>query len=275
MTSPTVYQDETYLKDDQYQTSNNLKARADLHRRFSTSPHKWMPWVFEHLLLQPGDHILECGCGPAWLWRENLQRIPVNCHITLTDLSPGMVAEAEAALKESGPAFIFQTANIQSLPFTDDSFDVIVANHMLYHVPDLDQALQEVRRVLRPNGRFYAATNGREHMQEITDLGQKLFPNLQSATVGSRLHPAQLAFRLENGQELLTPHFDKITLVPFVDSLAVTDAQLLLDYILSSSFAQQALNNQQRDQILNHINQEITTKGTFHINKATGLFIAS
>ena len=49
--------------------------------------------------------VLECGCGPGWLWRDKVERVPENCQVTLTDLSPGMVAEAEAALAEYSSQF--------------------------------------------------------------------------------------------------------------------------------------------------------------------------
>ncbi|MCZ7671197.1 MAG: methyltransferase domain-containing protein [Chloroflexi bacterium] len=90
----------------------------------------WQEWVFDQMALQPGMTVLECGCGPGWLWRENLARIPAGCQITLTDFSEGMVAEAEAALAGS-PDFRFQTMNIEEIPLPMTSFDVVVANHML------------------------------------------------------------------------------------------------------------------------------------------------
>ena len=55
----------------------------------------------------------------------------------------------------------------QDIPFEDDTFGCVVANHMLYHVPDLDKGLAEIRRVLKPGGKLYAATNGEAHMLEL------------------------------------------------------------------------------------------------------------
>ena len=71
----------------------------------------------------------------------------------------------------------FRQVDIQDIPYPDDSFDVVIANMMLYHVPDLRKGLTEVRRVLKPGGSFYCATTGThgiaEYVQELLkDYGQ-------------------------------------------------------------------------------------------------------
>ena len=91
----------------QYQTDANLTARIDLHRRFSANPYPWHRWVFDHLALPADARVLELGCGPADLWRENAGRIPAGWDITLTDFSEGMVAAAQRNLAEIGRTFHF------------------------------------------------------------------------------------------------------------------------------------------------------------------------
>lgn len=271
------YQDKNYLKQDQYKTSKNLDARAELHRRFSTAVTPWQPWVFDQMALAPHSRVLECGCGPGWLWRENVDRIPSGCHITLTDLSPGMVAEAEAALAQTGHAFTFRVASIDDLPFIDDSFDVVVANHMLYHVPDRARALAEVRRVLRANGRFLAATNGQNHMRELTELGQALLPESVKGLEETRLqrrYDMSLSFRLENGREQLAPYFDHIELIPYLDSLEITEAEPLLAYALSTIDQDQEIPQALRAQVLADLKKMVAEQGAIHITKHTGLFLA-
>lgn len=82
----------------QYHTDANLNARIAMHRRFSANPYPWHRWVFDHLALPANARILELGCGPADLWRENADRIPAGWNITLTDFSEGMLAAARAHL---------------------------------------------------------------------------------------------------------------------------------------------------------------------------------
>ena len=154
---------------EQYKDASNLDARIALHTRFSTAKTNWYRWLFDHFKLPPDARVLELGCGPAKLWRENLERVP-HWDVTLTDASPGMIEEARAYLEDAPRAFAYKVVDVQEIPFADASFDAVVAIHMLYHVPDQPRALAEIRRVLRPGGRFYASTNGRSHMHEIGDL---------------------------------------------------------------------------------------------------------
>jgi ubiquinone/menaquinone biosynthesis C-methylase UbiE len=266
------FQDKTYLRDDQYKDSSNLDVRAALHRRFSTATVPWQVWVFDQLDIQPGSRILECGCGPGWLWRENIARIPARCQITLTDLSPGMIAEAEAALKNTGHDFRFQVVNIEEIPFDEASFDVIIANHMLYHVPNRPQALSEVRRVLRPNGRFFAATNGQNHMREFWQIGQKLLADDDQTYQEEFMHPP---FRLENGRQQLEPYFDQVTVVLYEDSLEVTEAEPLLAYALSSSRLAVEISAAMKEKARRFLTEMIAEQGAIHITKETCLFIAT
>jgi SAM-dependent methyltransferase len=273
MDSKDPFQDSDYLQKNQYRDSGNLDARAALHRRFSTAVSDWHPWAFDLLKLEPGMRVLECGCGPGWLWRENVERIPANCHITLTDLSSGMVAEAEAALADSGQQFTFQPANIQALDFADETFDVVVANHMLYHVPDLAQGLAEVRRVLKPNGRLIAATNGDDHMKELP----LLVPEDVRQTVASwrmRGEAGQLSFRLENGRSLLEPTFAQIALHLYEDSLWVTEVEPLLAYAFSMIKPEMDVPETAVAQLRELWAAKIEAEGGIHISKHSGVFVA-
>ncbi|MCA9975920.1 MAG: class I SAM-dependent methyltransferase [Anaerolineales bacterium] len=267
------YQNKTYLRDSQYKDSHNLNARAQLHQQFSTAQQDWRLWVFDQLQLKAADSVLECGCGPGWLWRGNLERIPAGCTITLTDLSPGMVAEAEAALAHTGHDFHFQPVDIQQLPFADASFDVVVANHMLYHVPDIEQALSEVRRVLKPGGRLYAVTNGEAHMQELKALQTEFAAHFG---YDAQARPFfLLPFRLENGADYLSRHFETVAMRPFPDSLHVTEVEPLLAYIFSAD----EMRVQLTDEMMAAMRELVAAKmaasgGAIHVTKAVGMFVA-
>ncbi|WP_420643670.1 class I SAM-dependent methyltransferase [Candidatus Leptofilum sp.] len=267
------FRDSDYLQKNQYKDSSNLDARANLHRKFSTAKVRWQPWAFDLLRLEPGMRVLECGCGPGWLWRENIDRLPDGCDIILTDLSPGMVAEAEAALATSNHRFDFQPSNIQALDFADSTFDVVVANHMLYHVPDLAQGLAEVRRVLKPNGRLVAATNGDNHMKELPllipeELRQK------AASLRMRGEAGQLPFRLENGRSLLEPFFAQIDLHLYEDSLWVTEVEPLLAYAFSMLKPGVDVPETAVAQLRDLWAAKIEADGGIHISKHSGVFEA-
>ena len=145
--------DQDYLRDVQYRDSARLAARANLHIKYGTAAMPWFVWVVKQLEWPRAAKVLEVGCGPGWLWVEAPPELPSDLELTLTDLSPGMVNEALARVGESGRFRTVQAraADAQELPFEDASFDVAVANHMLYHVPDPGRAIAELARVLRPN----------------------------------------------------------------------------------------------------------------------------
>lgn len=259
-----------YLATRQYRDASNLNARAALHARFGTNQYPWFRWVFDQLLGVAPDNarVLEVGAGPGGLWRENLDRLPAGWHVTLTDLSEGMVTHQRATI--SSPAFDFAQADVEALPFADASFDVVVANHMLYHAPDRPKALAELRRVIRPGGALIAATNGESNMRELDDLIVPVAPEAATAERASFRHP----FTLENGGDQLSPSFDAISIRRYDDSLNVTDPDALVAYIRSIDVPEFHL--PATIARLEARAQEAITQGggTFHITKNVGLFVA-
>jgi ubiquinone/menaquinone biosynthesis C-methylase UbiE len=217
--------DRDYLKK-QYKDSSNLDARIRLHQRFGVNKYGWQLWVFDQLDLPDQGRVLELGCGPGRLWEENLHRIPPGSEIILSDYSAGMLEEARRKLEKQG-LFQFKVIDAQSIPCENGYFDAVIANHMLYHVPDRPAALAEIRRVLKPTGHFYASTVGERHLIEIRDLKKKFNPAL--AALGRVTDP----FTLENGMAQLLTQFSKVKLFPYENALDVTEVAPLVDYIQS------------------------------------------
>ena len=252
--------DQAYLLTQQYQNASNLNARIALHERFTRSEETWPRWVFDRLELGPEARLLEVGSGPGMLWRENLERIPAGWDIVLADFSPGMIETARQHL--SHQPFQFVWADVQALPDPAATFEAVIANHMLYHVPDRPKALSEIRRVLKPGGHLYAATNGPDHMRELRELGSRL--------TGSTGDLNTLGFNLENGTEQLEPFFTNVRLERYESSLEVTEVEPLVAYLTSG----QTFSEEQLAELQELIEQQITSNGAFHITKETGLFVA-
>lgn len=82
----------------QYQTADPLNIRIAFHQKYSLQKEPFSDWLFSHYAFFPGMRILEIGCGSGALWQGKLPAIPEPQCLILTDLSPGMVAEARAAL---------------------------------------------------------------------------------------------------------------------------------------------------------------------------------
>ena len=264
---PSTTQD--YLLTKQYKNDQNLRARIRLHELFSVNKTDWQRWVFDHLIVPQQARVLELGCGPGELWVKNLDRIPAGWEITLSDFSPGMLEQAKAHLQQSEHPFAYAQIDAQAIPYADNYFDAVIANHMLYHVPDRMKALTEIRRVLKPGGHFYAATNGIDHMAEIKDLVLQFDPDAgdlwQSFATGS--------FRLENGGALVAQYFDQVTLHNYENGLEVTEARPLVDYVLSTPMGM-AFDAEKISRFTAFVQQQIDERGALHITKATGLFEA-
>jgi SAM-dependent methyltransferase len=151
--------------------------------------------------------------------------IPRSWQITVTDLSPGMVAHAKQRLAALDRPFTVMCADVQDLHFPDETFDAVIANFMLYHVPDRRRALIEIHRVLRSGGRLYAMTHGERHMKEFKDWVNRVAPGV--------LASGERDFSLENGEKRLRSWLDHITLARYPDALMVTEAEPLVSFLRS------------------------------------------
>jgi len=251
----------------QYRDATNLNARARLHESFSTNQYGWHPWVFDQLELPPDGRVLELGCGPGLLWRQNLDRIPHGWEVTLSDFSPGMLEDAQRGLANADRAFRFQRIDAQQIPFADASFDAVIANHMLYHVPNRDQAIGEIRRVLHPEGQFYAATNGKNHLEDAWRfLRQTGFDPLERSF-------SSYPFSLENGAEQLSRHFSEVDLRRYDDALVVTEVEPVLAYVVSG-IVEPEREASELERLAEVLEGEIRDHGAIRIAKESGLFVS-
>ncbi len=252
----------------QYQDTANLEARIALHARFSTNSQGWFGWLFDHLDLPPDARILEIGGGTGLLWQKNRPRIPSGWQIVISDASAGMVDKARSNLI-GGRSFEFAVIDAQTIPFANHTFDAVLANHMLYHVPDRPRALAEMQRVLRSGGRFFASTNGETHLRELDHLAERFDPG-----GGPWTGRDMLGFSLENGAAQLEAWFSDVQLDRYLDDLVVTEAQPFVAYVFSMATERLTRPGPAQDAFVAYVEQEIARRGAIRIHKDTGLFVA-
>ena len=111
----------------------------------------------------PGD-VLEVGPGDG-LFAERVARA-TSANVVAVDISPRMVELTQSR------GIDVQLGDVEALPFADAAFDCVVANWVLYLAPDLDRALSEVARVIRPGGRLVAGTVAADTFAEVRQLLQ-------------------------------------------------------------------------------------------------------
>ncbi len=207
---------------EQYKTSVNLDIRISIHQKYSTNKQGFGNWILQQYDVRDNYKIIELGCGKGELWNEF--RFPNDVQIIQTDFSEGMMIEAKKNSTINN--VVFKQVDIQNIPYNDKEFDMVVANMMLYHVPDLDKGLEEVVRVLKNGSNFYTTTYGENG---ITEYVQSLLND------NNLINSLNKTFTLQNGKGILSKYFSKVELRQYEDSLEVTNTNDLIDYIFSMS----------------------------------------
>jgi ubiquinone/menaquinone biosynthesis C-methylase UbiE len=104
----------------------------------------------------PYGRALEIGAGTGF-FSLNLRQAGVLDEVHVSDLSPGMVEAAQANARRLGFEIDGRVGDAEDLPYGDGEFDLVVGHAVIHHIPDVERALREVLRVLRPGGRFVIA----------------------------------------------------------------------------------------------------------------------
>lgn len=246
----------------QYATDKNLNTRISIHDKYSVNKKGFGNWIFEQYELNPGMRILELGCGNASMWVQKTEMLPQGCELILTDFSEGMLDAAKKNLGER-ERVRFRQVDIASIPYENNEFDMVIANMMLYHVPDINATLAEVKRVLKPEGRFYCATYGEHGLVEYLE---NLF-----ADYGIE-HRLNTRFTLQNGAKYLHEQFSSVERMDYEDAFEVTDSGDMLAYMRSmTSMADYHMID---DAVIIKRLEEKRVNGSIHIPKEYGMFIA-
>ncbi len=204
--------DPTYVRE-QYVTEAGLAARKAIYTEVTGPDAREI--LFDAVAEVKPRTVLEVGSGEGEL-AERVQR-ELGAEVAAVDQSERMVELARARGVDA------RVGDVRQLPFDDHSFDVAVAAWMLYHVRDVDRALGELARVLRPGGRLVAATNHSDHLQEMFALG-------------GLDHPfADLTFRGETGADVLRRHFARVHTHDGSGTVTFREAEQIRSYLRSSA----------------------------------------
>jgi len=172
----------------QYETEDRLRARKSAYENAEGDDPR--EFAFQAIAEIKPSRLLEVGGGEGEVAERVIAELGVE--VVGIDQSERMVEIQRLKGIDA------RVGDVQELRFADNEFDVALAAWMLYHVADLDRALAELQRVVRPGGRLVAVTNGIDHLQELWDLARR------------ETSMRRITFRSENGEEALRRHFESV-----------------------------------------------------------------
>lgn len=235
-----------------YNTGNNLSAKYEVMGKYGISKEMFETWTIDKLNLLGGERVLDIGTGngrfsiPTSKILKNNGGFMVCC-----DLTEGVMNSARIQAEQDGLPILHMIADAEKLPFLSDEFDVVMANHMLYHLPDLKKGLKEICRVLRNTGQFLATTNSSRGMPEFFALHQETMHQLH---IPFEIKEDPIPFSLENGQAILLEHFNRVKLLTYEAGFKVMDPEPVLKYYMATQlyqgpFHDKSLSREQREAI--------------------------
>ncbi len=267
MASNESITDRAHLIDFAYATPDRLRKRIRLYD-FQVDPIDLPAWVLDHIPSAATAHFLDVGCGPGRYLEAIRSSHPVATAFGC-DLSFGMAREA--ALHSPSLA-----GDSTFLPFSDDSFDCVIAAHMLYHVPDIDATLREIFRVTRSGGNVAVVLNGVAHLRE-------LFTVLRDAViaVGGKNAPRPESpdrIKLRAAEPLIARYFASLETFAERRAIVTTDSTVIADYVesMEATFAS-AIDVQWSDVVeatRTIVSDHIANHGAWHTSSNLGMILA-
>jgi SAM-dependent methyltransferase len=212
-----------------YADDEAYAIRVRTHDQYSFPQINFAEWVLDRVVWRGDETVLDIGAGSGMYFDSVRARIP-NGRLFAGDLSLGMARKAAKNVHPSGVL----NADAQTLPFPAHTFDVVLANHMLYHVPDLDKAFAEIHRVLKPQGVLLAATNSQFNMPELEQLIRRTLSILGASSAELERAKYQLHnFTLEDGARRASRHFFGISRHDLPGAFVFPSAKPATDYLNS------------------------------------------
>jgi SAM-dependent methyltransferase len=258
----------------QYCTDELLRLRKAIHDRYTVPQMDFQAWVLGRVQWRGDERVLDVGAGSGF-YVERLRTLAPSARYVGVDHSTGMLA--------ANPSASVAQADALDLPFPAASFDVVMANHMLYHVPDVDAALDEMKRVLVPGGLLLTATNSANTMPEFTALFRRavLLLSNPGAATAPPLTPVHASFALENGARRLSRHFFAVVRYDLPQMLVFEEPEPALAYFASwRPMREPLLPPEVRwDDVMLLMREQITrvldAVGELVVNKLSGVLVAS
>jgi ubiquinone/menaquinone biosynthesis C-methylase UbiE len=259
------------LNNSQYSTSSNYEARIYLNKTYKTNHYSKYEWLFSFFPKQDKIRILELGCGTGLFWLANRKSINSTWNITLSDYSAGMMGTTKKSLSRLPFQFHYEVVDANNIQYNDNTFDLVLANNMLYHIHDREKTIQKIHDILKPNGLFIASTMGKD---DLLDLHKILYRFLE--TKGNKFKFREFVFSMDNGQEQLEKAFSNIEVVKYMNSLKITDIEPIIAYYHSFNGIYDNLSvlpDEWKDAFRDYLNNIMNERKEIDVRRNEGAFL--
>ena len=253
---------------EQYKSDKNLNIRSNLHS-YNINKIDFDKWCFSQIKFPANGKVLELGCGTGKFWLKNKDNIDNSLNITLSDFSKSMLRIAKDKLKEVDYNFKYEEINVENIPYEDNSFDVVIAEHMIYFAPDVEKALLEIRRILKPGGVLYVTANSCETMAELNKLAEKF-----DSSLGIDNNGYSTRFELENGEGILKEYFNKVDVEILEGKIIVDDPEPVVSYKASTIQGSSILIGDKKKEFTKYLKDYIKENGNISITTKICMFKA-
>lgn len=264
-----VGNDQKHLKEKSYKTAEKLNIRIETHQKYTQPKVEFYDWILDQIEWSGDETVFDIGCGSG-LYASHVSK---RCdQYFACDLSLGMLQDG------AGKSHRCVNLDAMEIPLADNSADIVLANHMIYHIPNQEKGVAEFRRILKEGGRMIAATNSNESMQELKDIRSKAmnaifpdFPELDESMAST--------FNLEEGDELLKTAFEHVELRVLESWLVFPEPQPVIDYVGSSRdwweevFRGTISWQDYEDSLRMTLDQHFAENDEFRVSKKTGAFV--
>lgn len=262
------------LRENAYRDSFNLDRRKALYQ-FTHPQFIIEDEVINISNLKDNQSLLDVGCGTGKLLLKVTSLRP-DSNLFGIDISAGVFKNVRTEAVKKRLPIHFQVADAQQMPFANASFNRVFAMHMLYHLQDIDQALSQIKRVLKFDGMAIITANSMHNRKKLNIL------KAQAAKIMGRetFTDPNMRFNLEYGSEMVKKHFPSVRIKLFESMLRLNNPQPYLDYFDSLRlFWQPIPSDYEWSQVLastkKYVETQIKSKGEFTDQLGFGIIIAS
>ena len=261
-----------------YAREEPLAVRVRTHKLYTQPQVDFQAWVLNHVPWRGDERVLDIGCGSGSYVEPVCERLRHGGCLLAGDVSWGMLRDLSA---KSLPACAEPlNADVMRLPLAKACCDVVLVNHMLYHVPQIEVAVAEIHRVLRPGGRLVAATNAQDAMQtfiaEMEEAGRNLGHPFKIPSI-----PVRVRFTLGNGWDFLRPCFPDVERDVIENALVFSEAAPAIAYINTTRLIYEPPLPAGLDwetmmaQVEQQISAKVADEGEYRVLKTAGVFTAT